>query len=258
MKYIFFAFSITALQAFSAVPYVGENTLTFDGIMADIDGPQSLNKDSLLEFLNFNLKKGDATASHILAYIYYTGSYGTEIDIERAISLLSLPVEEGIPDAKHLLGTILATHDGADNLSRGISLLESASEDGITDSSVNLYALYQKGKYSNVEFLSRSLKEASEQGDFMAAVYWGHVILDRSVSQKDHALLSDAVSYLQERFKSGEYTREDRRDIYYLFVGIYGLPDSPLYDEFLRDFYMKRASENGHPMAEEFVREYLD
>ncbi|WP_462157340.1 hypothetical protein [Pseudoalteromonas sp. GB56] len=63
---------------------------------------------------------------------------------------------------------------------------------------------------------------------------------------------------MKEKFKSGEYTTEVKKDIYYLFVGIYGHPNSPLYDEFLRDFYMKRAAENGHPMAERFVQEYLN
>ncbi|WP_105201344.1 tetratricopeptide repeat protein [Pseudoalteromonas sp. T1lg10] len=258
MKYISFCALFLFFSVKSYSFYESQSSLPLDLIMEDIDNQQALDKENTIKTLYHKLEEGNHTASYILAFIYYTGSYGVEVDIDKAISLLSLPVEKGNLDAKHLLGTILITHEEINNARKGVSLLEESFKGGVIDSSINLYHAYKKGKYKNVDFLSSSLRVASDQGDYMATVFWGHVMLDISIVEENHKLINDAVFYLKEKFKSGKYTKEVKRDIYYLFVGIYGYPDSPLYDEFLRDFYMKRAAENGHPFAEEFVKKFLN
>ncbi|WP_462157338.1 SEL1-like repeat protein [Pseudoalteromonas sp. GB56] len=184
MKYILIVFSLIIFQVKSYNSSGDENIISLDMIMDDIESFQVLDKEHTIKTLNDYVNEGSSTASYILAFIYYTGSYGKKVDIDKAISLLSLPVEKGNPDAKHLLGTILITYEEIDNARYGVSLLEESFQDGVMDSSINLYHAYKHDKYKNINFLSSALKMASEQGDYMATVYWGHVILDRAIAKK--------------------------------------------------------------------------
>jgi len=229
--------------------------VTLELIKDDIDAQQELEWKDVSNILEQGILQNDSTAYFLSGYILYLGAYNQNPDYKEARKMLSISSDLGNIRAKHILGSFLITSEKAEDVYKGTKLLELSFEEGILDSSVNLYYAYQLGKYGDIAFLKNSLRKASDVGDDEAAILFGQLTLDEAMKKNDSESLFKMVSYLSNRADKQGFSNDMYKNLYYLFFGVYGLRDSPLKNSIYADYYLKKAAENGHEYAIKILNE---
>lgn len=247
-------FFILLLVCYQAKGNCSEN-VTLDLIKDDIDAQQKLEWEDVSNVLEQGILQNDSTAYFLSGYILYLGVYKQNPDYKKAKIMISISSDLGNVRAKHILGSFLITSEKVENVYKGTKLLESSFEEGILDSSVNLYYAYQLGKYGDIVFLKNSLRKASDVGDDEAAILLGQLALDEAIRKNDSESLAKMVSYLSNRAEKHGFSNDMYKNLYYLFFEIYGLRDSPLKNSIYGDYYLKKAAENGHEHAIKILNE---
>lgn len=116
-------------------------------------------------FINKNLRDMQAIIQYLSGLMYYEGTV-VAVDKSKAITLIKKSAEGGCTQGKYYLAVMLLKgEDVSYDAQEGIRLLKEAADEGDKNAPVELYAVYQSGKYGITKNATEACRWAEKIAD---------------------------------------------------------------------------------------------
>lgn len=241
---ILILFFLLVSNVISGKGFEKEHLVTIEMVENDILHNRRLNVSQILYALERNKVTNPLKVNYLYGVIYYFGDYGLDKDNDKAYHHLKISAENGDISAAYLLGTLLVDDSPLKDIENGIKYLKFASDRGSVDAILNLYEMYRIGKYKGEDHILKLLSYAAKSGSEESAIQYADTLFNISlIEQSDKKAQAAALFLIDYNFKSLKGEK------FYLLSGIYGLSNSPIYNEIKRDHYLNLAAREGHSFA---------
>ncbi len=212
-------------------------------------------------------QNGNAIAQYYIAHAYYDGS-GVQADKQKAMDWMLKSAEQGHPFAQYACGMYYLTGQEPvqQDTIKGIEWMQKAANAGMPEAQADLGACYMEGRYvekdegKGVELLKMSAAQGNPNAVGILADYY----IGRCEAEEDH---QNGVLLLQSLAAAGDVESQYNLGTCYLNqVGTKGLSQEQklinddlkkladgkeLTDSQIGTFWMEKAAEAGHPMAQQ-------
>lgn len=227
-----------------------DHHVTIEMVENDILHNRRLNVSQVLYALERSKVTNPIKVNYLYGVIYYFGDYGLDKDNDKAYHYLKIPADNGDISAAYLLGTLLVDDSPLKDIENGIEYLKFASDRGSVDAILNLYEMYKIGKYKDEEHILKLLNHAAKNGSEESAIHYADTLFNISLIEQSYKKAQSVVLFLM-----GYNFKSLKGESFYLLSGIYGLSNSPIYNEVKRDCYLGLAAKEGHIFAIELLHE---
>ncbi|WP_273049549.1 hypothetical protein [Pseudoalteromonas sp.] len=228
-----------------------EDLVSIEKVEHDILHNRRLNVSQVLNALEHSKITYPLKVNYLYGGIYYFGDYGLNKDNNKAYHYLKISADNGDATAAYLLGTLLVDDSPLKDVENGIKYLKFASNGGNVDAILNLYEMYRIGEYKDEDKILELLSYAAKNGSEESAIQYADSLFNISLAEQSKTKAQSVTLFLM-----GYNFKSLKGEKFYLLTGIYGLSNSPIYDESKRDYYLKLAAKEGHKFSIKLLSDF--